>query len=62
MQIIQVIELIPREMLGGLDTYDLIEAVEKKNFHKAAKIIREKITFQWKFRYRYLINKIKLLA
>ncbi len=60
--LIQVIDLMPREMLGGLDTYDLIEAVEKKNFQKVAKNIRGKITFQWKFRYRYLINKIKLLA
>ena len=41
-------------MLNNLDTYDLLDLVDEKQFKDVAKIIRKKISFKWKFRYIYI--------
>ena len=54
------INIIPRSMLNSLDTYDLLDLLERKNFNLVAKIIRRKLTFKWKYRFSYLHQKLKL--
>ena len=54
------LNIIPRSMLNNLDTYDLLDLVEKKKFYEVAKKIRRKLTFKWKYRYSFLHQKLKL--
>ena len=60
-ELIEIISKIPSEMIGGIDTYDLIDLLEKKKLNQVIKLIRTKLTFKWKYRYFYIINKIKLI-
>jgi len=55
------LNIIPRFMLNNIDTYDLLDLVEKKNLKKIAKIIRKKLTFKWKYRNYFLHQKLKLI-
>ncbi len=57
-ELIQVINLIPKKMLGGLDTYDLVNSVKKRNLYKVYLIIRKKIPFIWKFKKNYFLTKL----
>ena len=59
-QLEDFINIIPRPMLNNLDTYDLLDLVEKKKFNKVAKKLRRKLTFKWKYRYSFLHQKLKL--
>ena len=55
------LNIIPRSMMNNLDTYDLLDLVEKKKFDEVAKKIRRKLTFKWKYRYSFLHQKLKLI-
>ena len=55
----EFLNIIPASMLNNLDTYDLLDLVDEKQFKDVAKIIRKKISFKWKFRYIYIKNKFK---
>ena len=58
-QLVQVLNLIPRRMLGGLDTYDLLYLAEAKKMNQVSKLICNKLSFQWKFRAKYLGAKLR---
>jgi hypothetical protein len=46
-------------MLGGLDTYDLLYLAEAKKMNQVSKLICNKLSFQWKFRAKYLGAKLR---
>ena len=60
-ELVDFLNIIPRSMMNNLDTYDLLDLVEKKKFDEVAKKIRGKLTFKWKYRYSFLHQKLKLI-
>ncbi len=60
-ELFKVLKIVPKHMLGGLDAYDLLYSIEEKKLHDAARLVRKKLTFKWRYKYKYFINKILLI-
>jgi hypothetical protein len=53
------IQLVPRNLLNSIDTYDLLDSLWLEKKYYLFKILCNKIVFKFRYRKRYIISKLR---